>query len=356
VSERVLVRAPNWLGDMIMTLPAVRALRAARPSATITVAAPEGPSSVFRFAPDVHDVLPLSGGRGRLALARLDEDRDTLARGRFDLALLLTNSFSSAWVVRRAGVPERWGYRTDARGWLLTRGVRRPAVSRASRHHADYYLALVRALGLAPRDGSPEPSTPYLAASDEARTRARRLLVVRGWDRQSPLVAVAPGAAFGRAKQYPPDLLFQVIATLVSYGVTCVLLGARDDEPIAREIESAAGRRVRRGLLNLAGATDLEALIGVVDLASALVSNDSGAMHVAAALATPVTAIFGPTDERATSPMGPHTIVNVDVWCRPCLLRECPIDHRCMRRIAPERVADAVLAQIDLASNDGEID
>jgi heptosyltransferase-2 len=354
--RRILVRAPNWLGDMVMALPAIRLVRRVESEARLAVAAPEGAATLFSFAPDVDDVVPLPGAKGLSGLRRLSGDIARLEAARPDVALLLTNSFSSALAVARAGIPERWGYRRDARGRLLTRAVRRRDATPRSAHHSEYYVALVRALGLAAETGAdaagptphaPAPASasamPYLHTTEEVRARADEELAAAGWDRSRPLVGVAPGAAYGRAKQYPPDLMAPLIGGLVAAGWTPLLLGAREDAAAGQSIVSALHRsRTHARVLDMIGKTSLTMLVGLVDRCSAFVSNDSGAMHIAAALGTPVAAIFGSTDERATAPIGPHVILRTDAWCRPCLLRECPIDHRCMRRIHPLTVVDAV--------------
>jgi heptosyltransferase-2 len=181
-----------------------------------------------------------------------------------------------------------------------------------------------------------------VAAGPEASARA--LLEERGWSPGQPLVAIAPGAAYGAAKRWPADHAAVVVAALEGRGVRTVLVGAGADRDAARAIESAVARGVR-GVprpLDLVGATDLAQLMGVMACCRLVVSNDSGAMHVASAVGRPVVAVFGPTDETATAPLGPHTIVRHDVWCRPCLLRECPLDHACMREVRPDMVIEAV--------------
>ncbi|MPZ16676.1 MAG: lipopolysaccharide heptosyltransferase II [Luteitalea sp.] len=351
--RRILVRAPNWLGDMVMALPAIRLVRRSEPGAHLAVAAPQGTATLFSFAPDVDEVVPLPGAKGLGGLRRLSGDIASLAGARPDLAVLLTNSFSSALAASRAGIRERWGYRRDARGRLLTRAVRRRDAKPQSAHHSAYYVALVRALGLVAESGAdaaprapalePDPAMPYLRATAEVQARADEQLAAMGWDPSTPLVGVAPGAAYGRAKQYPPDLMASLIDGLVAAGWTPLLVGAPQDEATGRAIVSALGPSVARTrLLDTIGKTNLALLIGLVDRCSAFVSNDSGAMHIAAALGTPVVAIFGSTDEHATAPIGRHVILHSDAWCRPCLLRECPIDHRCMRRIPPARAVEAV--------------
>ena len=156
------------------------------------------------------------------------------------------------------------------------------------------------------------------------------------------LVGFAPGAAYGSAKRWPPERVADAIVRLGAAGARAVLVGAPADREIARAIQSALDPAVRPSVVDLVGATDVAMLMAVLARCDVVVANDSGAMHVASAVGRPVVAIFGPTDERATAPMGPHTLVRHDVWCRPCLLRDCPIDHRCLRGVAAAEVVAAV--------------
>jgi heptosyltransferase-2 len=222
---------------------------------------------------------------------------------------------------------------------LLTRGVPRP---KGIVHQVEYYLALVRGLGI----DAPEAAgaRPTLRPSPAARARADALLTGAGVAGSATLVGFAPGAAYGQAKRWPPDRVARVIEALARDGVTAVLLGARTDRETARAIESTLppGPRV----VDLIGRTSLRELVGVIGRCAAFVSNDSGAMHVAAALGVPLTAIFGPTDERATAPAGESDVITRDVFCRPCMLRDCPIDHRCMKRIDVDSVLHSVTAHL----------
>jgi len=329
--SRVVVRPPNWLGDAVMALPALSAVRAHFADAHLTIAAVPAVAAIFRedtdAAPD--DVVDLPASKR--------ETVRVLAAGRFDVGLLLPNSWRSAWQFRRAGIAQRWGFGASGRGLLLTQSVRRP---RGVRHQADYYRHLVRALGLA---GNAERA-PRLAATPASLAEADRLLA--SWQGSAPLVGFAPGAAYGQAKQWHPERVAQVAVRLIrEAGSTCVLVGAGHDRDAGRAIESwfranapeAAGR-----VLNLIGRTSLRALVGVVARMDAVVANDSGAMHLAAALGKPVVAVFGPTDERVTRPIGDHHVLTASVFCRPCMLRDCPIDHRCMKRISVDDVYAAV--------------
>jgi heptosyltransferase-2 len=259
-----------------------------------------------------------------------------LRESRGDAVLLLPNSFGSAWTASRAAVANRWGYRAAGRGWMLTRAVPRP---RGRVHHVDYYLTLVRGLGIDAASGAPR-----LSARPATLEQSDALLAKHGAAPGMRLVGFAPGAAYGRAKQWPPDRVAAVIAALAAQGAVAVLLGAAADRDTARAIESSLPAGTR--LVDLVGRTTLRQLVGVTARCSAFVSNDSGAMHVAAALGVPLTAIFGPTDERVTSPGGAADILLRDVFCRPCLLRECPIDHRCMKRIDVDSVLRSVTGHL----------
>ncbi len=343
IVRRVVVRAPNWLGDTVLALPAMAALRMHFASASLTVAAPAAVAALFRedtgVRPDAVLVLPPSP---RDAVVALRE-------GAFDLGILLPNSFRSAWALRRAGIPQRWGIARSARGWLLTRRSVRAA---SGPHHSDYYRGVVRGLGIPCDDRA-----PALVASTGSLAAAATLLSRAGVLPDAPLVGVAPGAAYGQAKQWPPERMAAVMAQLVrGHGVTCVVVGAAHDRPSLRAIESwlrSHAPETQSRVLDLVGRTDLGSLVGVASRCRVFVSNDSGAMHVAAALGRPVIAIFGPTDERATRPLGHSTVLTADVFCRPCHLRDCPIDHRCMKRIDVETVVAAVSQHLDRPDKGG---
>lgn len=332
--SRLVVRAPNWLGDAVLALPAMGALRRHFAQAHLTVAAPASVAALFReqtgIQPDAVLVLP-SGNRAATRALRDDG---------FELGILFPNSFRSAWMLTRAGIPQRWGLARGGRGWLLTR--RSARTSRAAfEHHVDFYRNLVRGFGIPCDDDAPvvTPSAPSRAAATALLGRA-------GVATDARLVGFAPGAAYGQAKQWPPARMAALMARLIrDRDVTCVVVGAAHDRPAAREIESwlraHAPETVSR-VVDVVGRTDLGSLVGVASMCRVFVSNDSGAMHVAAALGRPVVAMFGPTDERITRPVGRGDVLTADVFCRPCHLRDCPIDHRCMKRIDVDTVFAAV--------------
>lgn len=328
---RIVVRGPNWLGDLVMATPAIREIGDAWPEARVDVAVPAGLAPIVSLLDPRVSVVPLAGRTGAIS-RHVAQLRD----GGYDLAILLTNSFGSALAMWRAGIGQRWGYRRDARGWLLTRRIGVRTVTRASAHHADYYAALVEALGL-----SRPPLELRVQLPRELRDEAIALLQAAGWDARAPLLACAPGAAYGTAKQWPPSAVARVVSAWIAEGGAVALVGAAADRAAVRAVRAAASGDVGR-LFDLAGGTSLRALAGVLGLATRVLANDSGAMHLAAALGTPVVAVFGPTREHATAPLGPHRILTHEVWCRPCMLRECPLDHRCMTGVTPARVLDAL--------------
>ena len=316
-----------------MALPAIAAVRAAFPDARITIAAAPSVAPLFeeRTGAGQDEIIPLP------AVA----EAATLAAGQFDVALLLPNSFRTAWAARQAGIAERWGYRGNLRGWLLTRAVARPS---GPLHQAASYAALVRGLDIAVPD-----SFPRLAVRTDTSIRARAFMAGNGVSVNAPIVGFAAGAAYGHAKRWPPARVAEVIARLTqARRATCVLVGSAGDRDAAREIESSLPAGVR--VVDLVGRTDLRLLAGIIALCDAFVSNDSGAMHVAAALGVPVTAIFGPTDNRITAPpagaAGNDVLVH-DVFCRPCMLRDCPIDHRCMKGITADAVFESVSRRLE---------
>lgn len=322
--KRLLVFAPNWLGDAVMALPAIAGIHRGAPGVAIDVAARGSIAPLFTLVEGVRDVVVL---RRRHAVTR---DFAADLRGRsYDAALLLPNSFQSALTAWRTGIARRWGYRTDLRGLLLTRAIARPGVV----HQAEYYQKLATDLGFA---GG--PLEPRLEISDDLRRAGADLLAAAGWDRQTPLVALAPGAAYGGAKRWPAGSFAAVADALARDGVATTLVGGAGDRQAGEEVARIMGS----GPFNLIGGTDLPTLGGVLVNCRGLVSNDSGAMHFGAAVGVRVTAMFGPTEEWATRPLGRITpvVLTHEVWCRPCMLRECPIDHRCMRGIS----VDAVLA------------
>ena len=338
--RRLVIRAPNWLGDAVMALPAMGAVRRAFGGAHLTVAA----------IPSIAPLFQEETNASQDALLVVPEERreaQVLAETRCDAALLLPNSFRTALAARRAGIADRWGYSAGFRRLLLTRAVSRP---RARVHQSVYYLDLIKGLGLDASD-----ARPHVAVRPDTAVRADAFLADRGMRPGALIAGFAPGAAYGHAKRWPPMRVAEVIVRLSrERGVTSLLVGAAGDRAAGREIESSLPPDVV--CVNAIGRTDLRLLAGVIARCSAFVSNDSGAMHLAGALGVPLVAIFGPTDERATAPLGGRDarggltepdVLTHPVFCRPCMLRDCPIDHRCMKKITADAVFDRVVRRME---------
>jgi heptosyltransferase-2 len=315
---RILVRAPNWIGDVVLSLGALRDLRRNFPEARFEILARPW-------------VAPLYGAVQGIDAVRLSEgiQADAAAlRGHFDAAVLFTNSFGTALTMALARISERSGYATQGRGLLLTRRVRVPGEVR-ERSQVYYYRAMISGLGLAV-SAIPDTSLHAPAAWTE---RGKELLG------EGPWVALNPGASYGSAKQWIPARYAAVGERLArETGARVVILGSAAERALG---EAIAGSMREKPKL-LCGETSLTDLVGVLSRLRLLVTNDSGPMHLAAALGVPLVAIFGSTNWRETAPRASqHRIVRADVDCAPCMLRECPIDHRCMTRIGVEEVAAA---------------
>lgn len=329
----LLVRAPNWIGDAVMATPTLAALHAGLPGARITVLAQSAVAEVLVGHPAVDDLMvdahrgAHGGVSGRCRLA-------SEIRGRgFDAALLLPNSFGSALVAALARVPVRVGYRTDGRGPLLTIALGRPP--KPLPHMTVYYLGLLTAWGLVG-----DPKTVSLAVTVAERDAARQRLAEWGIAPDERVVGVNPGAAYGSAKRWPADRFAAVAARLVHDGAAVVVLGAASERGLGETVVAGLGRRA----VNAAGLTTVREAMALMSCCRHFITNDSGPMHVAAALGVPVTAVFGPTDPVATSPVGERiTILQRAVDCAPCRYRDCPIDHRCMTGVSVEDVYRAVV-------------
>jgi heptosyltransferase-2 len=319
-ANRLLVRAPNWIGDAILSLPALRDLRRNFPEARLEVLARPWVADLYRAVSEV-DAVRESGGFGADVKS---------VRGDFDTGVLLTNSFGTALQLFLARVPQRWGYASDGRGVLLTRRARVPAALRG-RSQVYYYRSLLAGLGLRV-SAAPDAS---LSCPEEWRAQAAERL----GNEAATWIGLNPGAAYGTAKRWLPDR-YAALGDLLrrETGASIAIIGGA--------AERALGDRIAEGMSSpprvLSGETSLPELMGVLSGLRLLVTNDSGPMHLAAALGIPVVAVFGPTDWRETAPVGTsHRLVREHVECAPCGLRDCPIDHRCMRRVTLDRVLEA---------------
>lgn len=338
-AREILVRGPNWAGDLVMATPAFRALHAAFPAARITLALRPGLAPLLAGAPWFHELLEVrSQRRGLAALAR---EARTLRARRFDLGVCLPDSFSSALWMRLAGVRRVVGYAADLRRPLLHVPVAPPrrAGRRAWVPRERHTLGVVEAVGAEPRGIHLE----LFVTPDETR-RAGEALRETGVDPAAPLVVMAPGASYGASKRWPVASFARVGDALTAAGARVVLCGAPDEAEIAR----AVARAMLAPPADLTGRIDLGALKAVIRCARAVVCNDAGARHVAVAFGVPCLVLMGPTSlEKTPLNLERVRVLTADVGCRPCYLRACPVDHRCMTGIDPEAVVRAVLPTLD---------
>ena len=333
--SNILVRAANWVGDAVLSLPALRAVRERNPQAHIAVLARPWVAGLYRREQFCDEHIPAPRTlAGRLRLTR------SLRKRRFDAAILLPNSFEAALVARLAGVPQRIGYDRDGRGFLLTAAIPPPQAGEIPRHESFYYLELLRRAGIIPE--LPPAAPILLGGAEEARRIGRERFEAMGF--RQPVVGISPGAENSRAKQWLPERFVETATQLAaSLGAAVALFGSPNEQTLGRLLAEQIRRNGCR-VLNLAGETTLEQFVEMAAACRVFLSNDSGAMHVASALGVPTVAVFGPTDWIATAPAGPFAhIARQPVECSPCMLRDCPIDHRCMKAVTSEQVAQAAL-------------
>ncbi len=331
---KILVRGTNWVGDAVMTIPALRHLRRIFPAAEITLYTRTWAEGIFRDADFLDKILTFDKTKSKIkdVLAQAKE----LRKYEFDLAVLFPNSFETALVAKLARVPRRFGYAKESRRFLLTDTVEIPAWKN-ERHEVFYYSNLIAAIEKEyfSRETVLETGPQIdLAVSAERRGAARKILEANGVDLSRKTVALGVGSTNSRAKRWHAESYAKLNDLLQNEaGANVILVGAKDETEVAREVYAGAEKKplILTGKTNLAEAV---ALLSEIDL---LVSNDMGLAHIAPAVGTATIVIFGPTNEKTTQPIGSE-IIRKPVDCAPCMLRDCPIDHRCMTRISPEEV------------------
>jgi heptosyltransferase-2 len=342
--KRILVRGPNWLGDAVMCEPALRGLRMLFPDAQIALLVTPAVADLFAGHPALTRVLTYETKGCHAGLAGKWSLAGQLRRQGFDLAVLFQNAFEAAFLAFLAGVPRRYGYATDGRSLLLSDPVATPD-RRTLVHQVRYYWDLLEPLGL-----KGDPLAPELVVFPEEEQAMAGRFAQGGLTATDVVVGVNPGSTYGGAKRWLPERFAEVTERLCStirksrgQQVSVVILGAKGEERLGQEIAA----RLSSPSLVLSGATTIRELMAAVKRCAMLLTNDTGPMHIASAFQVPVVAIFGPTDWRTTSPFGSaHAIVRQPVDCAPCLLRECPIDHRCMTRVSVDQVYEAATKQV----------
>jgi heptosyltransferase-2 len=337
--NRILVRGVNWVGDTILTYPTVQGLKELFPQSHVTILVPSHLVDLWKTFPYVDEIIPFQKRSGIKSFWEdIDLTRSLKKRG-FDLALILPRSFRSAFQIYMGGIPARIGYQDEGRSFLLTHKIpRKKDVLRIHRIH--YYRNLIESLG----EGGALPF-PRLFLREEDRGWAKKKLDELGVLNGRPLIGINPGASYGLAKCWYPDRFGELGKRLSEkWKASLLIFGKKEEGEIAREILKYLGSDG----IDLTGKTDLLQLAALLEQCSLLVTNDTGTMHMAAAVKTPVVAIFGSTDSITTGPWGEgHTIVKEEVSCSPCLKRVCPTDHRCMKLITVDEVEAVVHRKLE---------
>lgn len=336
--RRILVRATNWVGDAVMSIPALQALREHNSQTRISILARPWVAGLYGREAFCDEVIPYNAPRGWQGLREKQRVAADLRARKFDCAVLLQNAFEAAAVARWAGIPIRVGYDRDARGWLLTHPIPLPLSGEIPKHQRFYYLELLKRAKLIP--GYEQEETIRLGGSADAAVSGRALLSSAGMT--GSIIGVSPGAAYGGAKRWLPERFAEAGVKLArERNAKIAVFGSKEESTICQEVWEEIGRA---GVTcqNFAGATPLDQFVEMAAACELFLTNDSGAMHVASALGVPTVVVFGATDDEATGPTGSWSrVVRHNVDCSPCLLRECPIDHRCMTGVSASQVVEA---------------
>lgn len=343
--QKILIRSTNWIGDAVMTTPAVRTIRQNYPDADITLLALPWVADVFSSSPHIDHIYTYdkkgrhAGLKGKFILA------GDLRSKKFDAAILLQNAFEAAFITMLARIPVRAGYTTDGRGLLLTHGVRKPKDIKL-RHQVHYYQEMLQGIGF-----NPGPDELELHISDEDMHWAGTYLHHYLEKQELPVIGINPGAAYGPAKCWPAEKYSELAKKVCQEtDALIVIFGTKADRVAAIQIQEAVNSQIK--VIDLTGKTTLGQALAMISLCNVFVTNDSGLMHVSAALKVPTVAIFGSTDHIATGPYSDNSsIVRTELDCSPCLETHCPKKHfRCMEDIQVGDVATAVYSHLEKVS------
>ena len=334
--ESIIIRMPNWVGDLVMATPIIADIKSTFPKAKITAMVQKPLGELLETDPNVDEVFSFH----RVGpMWRRIANRDIVSKlkqGQFDLGILLTNSFSSAWWFWRGNVKRRIGFAGDGRGWLLTDPV--PQCRRTkSRHLVEIYKDLLH-----PLDIHPSKTVPRLYIDDREVEHAWQLLLRLGIHPSDCIIGINPGAAYGEAKCWLPERFTAVAKKLV--GKRCKVLFFGD--LASKDNIDAMCRDLPSGVVNMAGMTSLRELLALLQICRVLLTNDSGPMHVAAALGTQVVALFGSTSPKYTGQYRSGDVICKHVSCAPCFKRQCPIDFKCMKHITVDEVVQTISPHI----------
>jgi len=335
---KILIRATNWVGDAIMALPALRAARQRFPDAQIAIVARPYVAEIYRDQGICDQLIPYDPSGLHAGFSGRERLATELRTQKYDAALLLQNAFDAAWLAWRANIPERIGYARDGRSLLLTKAVPVPRPGEIPAHEQFYYLELLRRAGWI--DSLTGEDWISLKRWYSDTNDFESSLIHAGARMHVPRIAMGAGASYGAAKCWPPERFAAVANSLMEkFDVDVILFGTSAEEGVSKAI----AEKMNRPPVNLTGKTAIFDLPYLLSRCHLFIGNDSGAMHVAAAVGLPVVAVFGPTDPHGTAPVTPRcTIVREKPYCSPCFLRRCPTDHRCMTAITVDMVEAAV--------------
>lgn len=335
---KILIIGPSWVGDMVMAQSLFIALRQQNPTAEIHVLAPAWCRALLDHMPEVSSAIEMTVGHGELGLGKRRALARQLQQQRFDQAIVLPNSFKSALIPWFAGIPVRTGWRGEARSWLLN--------DCRVLDKAAYPLMVERFVALAYPPGQTLPSPLPRPALSVSAGMSEATLAKHGLDRQRPIMVLCPGAEFGIAKKWPAAGYAEVAAHWLAEGGQVWILGSANDREDADAIKHGVPSAQATHCLNLAGNTTLAEAVHLMACADRVVSNDSGLMHIASALARPLVVIYGSTSPAFTPPLADRVqVVSLGLECSPCFKRVCPLGHtNCLKQLSAAQVRQAVQA------------
>lgn len=337
--DKIFVEGARWLGDALLSIPALGRMRRLFPQAKITIFTGPELAKIYRLLPEVDEIIEESGGSSGLKRCRKIARR--LRDERFDLAVLFRNSFWSALTARLAGIPERIGYRANFRSPLLTKSLKRKP-SFNSEHQYLSFINIVSSLGPASGGGL----SHQIKLGRENEDWAAKWLMARGVSGGDLVIGTHPGAWYGPAKRWTPEGFASLIRKMdYDLGARVILFGGSGEAVLTSRVKALAGI----DLIEAAGQLDVVQLASIMSMCDLVVCNDSGPMHLASAVNTPVVAIFGSTDPALSGPLGTGVIIRAKADCSPCFRRTCPTGLKCMNLISPDMVLAGVRQLISAA-------
>ena len=333
LAETIIVRMPNWIGDLVMAIPVLSSLRKAYPSAKITAMCLRNIASLLHKHPDLDEIFQFDRGE---IFTRNTVKRDIVQKmryGQYELGIVLPNSFSSAWLLWQGGVKRRVGYEGNLRNWLLTDVIPR-SIQQSGHHLVTTYQLLLTSLSI-----HYEITSPTISLDPVEIEYAKNIFRVYGIVEHSTVLGINIGAAYGSAKCWPANKFYLLAKKLLENHplIHLVFFGDQSLSDTVKKICSSLPKRA----INLAGLTTLRELAAMISLCDGFLTNDSGPMHIADAVSTPLIAMFGSTCKDRTGPYSGGTIIHKETACSPCFSRTCPIDFRCMEKISVQEVYNA---------------